>query len=230
MEIVGHRGACAHAPENTLKSFAAAIRLGCQRAELDVQLTADRNPVVMHDETVERTTNGRGRVESLSRMDLKLLDAGGGERVPTLAEVMHFCRGHIDLQIELKAAGSPPPVADLIECLWGPDNIVITSFKLPLLDEIASFLPQISRGMLCKDAALDMITIAQERGHSWICPRSDIVSESLIRQAHRSALHVYAYHVNERDTASRLISWGIDAVGTDDPQMISELLSSQAQT
>jgi glycerophosphoryl diester phosphodiesterase len=224
MEIVGHRGACGQAPENTLRSFARAIELGCQRAELDVQVSADGVAVIMHDATVDRTTNGQGAVSALTLEQLKELDAGGGEKIPTLEEVMALCRHRIALQIELKAKKSPPLVAALIERAWDIDKTVVTSFDLELLDQFAALMPAISLGLLTRDAGLDMIGLASVHNHCWICPRVDIASADLIARAHGAALKVYVYHVNRSDQAEALIRWGADAIGTDHPEMVARPL------
>jgi glycerophosphoryl diester phosphodiesterase len=224
MDIVGHRGACGHAPENTLKAFAKGMALGCQRLELDVQVSADSIPVVIHDATVDRTTNGKGAVESLTLAELKSLDAGDGEKIPTLEQVMRLCRNKVDLQIELKAKNSPPLVAELIKRHWNKQGVVITSFDLRLLDQFAAILPDIPRGLLNKEPDFDMIAAAEKHGHKWICPRADIVNPQLIENAHGVGMLVYVYHVNNRGMAERLIRWGADAIGTDFPEMVSELV------
>ncbi|MGH7774369.1 MAG: glycerophosphodiester phosphodiesterase [Candidatus Binatia bacterium] len=224
MDIVGHRGACGHAPENTLKSFAKAIELGCQRVELDVHVSADGAPVVIHDETLDRTTNGKGSVRTLTLAELEKLDAGGGERIPALAEVMELCRGKVALQIELKDSTSPPLVAQLIEKEWDRKRVVVTSFNLSLLDEFATLIPDIPLGLLNRNPALDMIATAKEHGHRWICPRFNIVSHDLVNRAHDVGLLVYVYHVNQQQIAEDLILWRVDAVGTDYPELVSGLL------
>jgi glycerophosphoryl diester phosphodiesterase len=229
MDIVGHRGACGHAPENTMKSFAKAIALGCQRVELDVHVSADGIAVVIHDGTVDRTTNGKGAVQSLTLAELKGLDAGEGQKIPTLAEVMRFCRQKVDLQIELKANRSPPLVAELIDRVWGRKRVVVTSFHLSLLDEFASLLPDIPLGLLNLKPDIDMNAIAKERGHRWICPRSSIVRRALVDRAHSEGLLVYVFHVNDREIAKDLIGWSVDAIGTDYPEMVSEVLSAFKQ-
>ena len=228
MEIVGHRGACGHAPENTLRSFARAIDLGCRRAELDVQVSADGVAVVMHDATVDRTTDGQGAVSALTLQRLKELDAGTGEKIPTLEEVMALCRHRIDLQIELKAKNSPPLVARLIERAWDAPNTVITSFDLDLLDDFAALMPTIPLGLLNRNADLDMIRVASTHRHLWICPRADIATADLVERAHRSAFKVYVYHVNRSEQAESLIRWGVDAIGTDHPEIVAQLLANRS--
>ena len=223
MVIVGHRGACGHAPENTLKSFAKAIELGCQRVELDIHLSKDGVPVVIHDPTADRTTNGKGPVKSFPLVELQKLDAGEGELIPTLAEVMDLCRGKAELQIELKDPDSPCVVADLIEKKWDRKNVVATSFDLSLLKEFATLMPDVPLGLLNKNPDLDMITVALENKHQWICPRFDVVTRGLVTKAHQIGLLVYVYHVNDRRIASKLTSWSIDAIGTDFPDIASDL-------
>ena len=160
MVIVGHRGACGHAPENTLKSFAKAIELGCQRVELDIHLSKDGVPVVIHDPTVDRTTNGKGAVKRLLLAELKKLDAGGGESIPTLTDVMNLCRGKVELQIELKDPDCFPVVAELVNRQWSQKPVVVTSFDLSLLKEFATLMPDVPLGLLNKNPDLDMITVA----------------------------------------------------------------------
>jgi glycerophosphoryl diester phosphodiesterase len=220
MEIVGHRGACAYAPENTLQSFAKAIELGCDRAELDVHLSSDNVPVVIHDSTLERTTNGKGLVANLTLAELKALDAGSGQQIPTLREVMDFCRNKISLQIELKATGSPPLVAALTEEAWGVGRLVVTSFDLSLLKQFGALLPAVPLGLLNRDPRLDMIATAETHGHRWICPRFDIATPDLVTQAKSKRLQVYVYHVNNTEIAHNLLDWGVDAIGTDYPDLL----------
>ncbi len=221
MVIVGHRGACGYAPENTLKSFAKAIELGCLRVELDVHLSADDVPVVIHDSTLDRTTDGRGPVRNQTLRDLKKLDAGEGEQIPTLLEVMELCGEKAELQIELKDPLAPPLVARLIQKNWHPEKVVITSFDRALLAEFGALLPEIPRGLLAREPSLDLVAIAREQGHRWICPRHNIVNLSLVRSAQAAQIQVYVYHVNDARIAREMVSWGVDAIGTDYPDLLT---------
>lgn len=221
MVIVGHRGACGYAPENTLKSFSKALELGCLRVELDVHVSADGVPVVIHDSTLDRTTDGRGPVRNQTLRDLKRLDAGEGEQIPTLLEVMELCREKAELQIELKDPLAPPLVARLIQKNWNPEKAVITSFDRLLLAEFGALLPEIPRGLLARDPSLDLVVIAREQGHRWICPRQNIVNRSLVQSAHAARIQVYVYHVNDARIARELFLWGVDAIGTDYPDLLS---------
>jgi glycerophosphoryl diester phosphodiesterase len=226
MMIVGHRGACGHAPENTLKSFAKAIELGCERVEFDIHLSQDGIPMVIHDSTLDRTTNGQGPVKGLPLTELKKLDAGEGEPIPTLAEVIDFCKGKVEIQIELKDHDCPLAVANLIKSRWGSKNIVVTSFDLPSLNQFSILMPDVPLGLLNKNPELDMVAIALEQGHRWICPRFNVVTPELVLHAHSKGFLVYVYHVNDRGKAKELALWGVDAIGTDFPEIASDLLSS----
>lgn len=226
MLIVGHRGACGHAPENTLKSFAKALEMGCQRVEFDIQLSKDKVPMVIHDSTLDRTTNGKGPVNALPLAELKKLDAGEGESIPTLDEAMDFCRGKCSLQIELKDPDCPSVVAGMVSDRWGRQDVVITSFALSLLEQFAILLPGVPCGLLNKDPGLDMVAVAREHEHPWIGPRFDIVTRALVARAHDAGLLVYAYHVNDRRIASQIALWGVDAIGTNFPEIVPGLSSS----
>ncbi len=228
MEIVGHRGACGYAPENTLKSFSHALAMGCQRVEMDIHVSKDQVPVIIHDERVDRTTDGKGLVSDLTLAQLKALNAGDGERIPTLEEAIELCRGKAALQIELKAKNSPALVAAIIEKHWGTDNLVITSFDITLLSQFAALRPSVPLGLLNRDAKLDMISAAVGNKHRWVCPRFDIATRALVAAAHDKGLLVYVYHVNERGIASEFMDWGVDAIGTDFPDLLRNDSSTSA--
>jgi glycerophosphoryl diester phosphodiesterase len=225
--VVGHRGACGHAPENTLRSFATAMEMGCQRVEMDVHLSKDGVLMVIHDATLDRTTNGTGPVASRSCAELKRLDAGQGERIPTLEDVMEICRGRADLQIELKGPGVAGPVAECVRRNWDVARLVLTSFQLQQLDEAAPLLPGAALGLLNRDPALDMVALARDRGHQWICPRATIASPDLIAGAHAAGLRVYVYHVNTPQHAADAVRWGADAIGSDYPNLIFRQLAAR---
>ncbi|MDZ7686139.1 MAG: glycerophosphodiester phosphodiesterase family protein [Gammaproteobacteria bacterium] len=145
---IGHRGAMGYRPENTLPAFELALAMGCPWVELDVHLCEDER-IVIHDDSLERTTNGTGRVSGVELDDPRSLDAGDGARVPTLAEVIEFIDGRAGINIELKGKGTGPAVSRLLtdycESAHHPDEFLLSSFSH---DELRVADARFSRGAL----------------------------------------------------------------------------------
>ena len=136
VQRIGHRGAAGHAPENTQASFRKAIELGCDMTELDVHVCASGDVVVIHDETLDRTTNGKGNVSDHTLTELKQLDAGKGEQIPLLQEVLELLKDRIMLNIELKGLGTAEPVYKIVKKTgWSNQDLTVTSFNRDMLTE-----------------------------------------------------------------------------------------------
>lgn len=221
IKIVGHKGAAGYAPENTIGSFQTAIDIGCDRAELDVRMTKDNKVVVIHDKEVSKLTNGKGFVSEMTLADLKELDCKEGEKIPTLQEVIDVCKNKIDLQIELKADGTPKAVNSHILQNGIENQVVITSFKEHLLKEIKGLNPNLKVGLLFyTDNILENIwNLVDSIPLDFLAPFSEIVTKELIDKAHSMGKTVYAYGVNDKKIGDKLISMGIDEIGTDYPKL-----------
>lgn len=141
--VIAHRGAAGSYPENTLVSFSAALEMGADGVECDVQISADGVPVVIHDPTLERTTNGKGAVSELTLDEIRKLDAGRGEKVPTLDEVLDLCSGKAILTIEFKSIEGVEPTLKLLENS-GSDFLILCSFIPDALIACAEKRPDIS--------------------------------------------------------------------------------------
>lgn len=215
--ILGHRGASGEAPENTLRAFALAAAQGADGIELDVQPTADGVLVIMHDETVDRTTNGAGRVAELSYAALAALDAGGGERVPTLAEALQLARGRLLVDIEIKDPGIEPEVAALVDQLGMTDRVVISSFLPASLAAMRAVAPALPRWLLSVDWSPAVLATALALGAAGVAPRYPAIDAMLVETAHRHGLAVIAWTVNQLGDLRRLLDLGLDAVITDYP-------------
>lgn len=220
-KIVGHKGAAGYAPQNTLTSFRMAIALGCDRAELDVRVTKDNRVVVFHDDEVSNLTNGAGLVSELTLAKLKMLDCEQSEKIPTLQEVIDTCKDKIDLQIELKADGTPKLVNDLILKNDIQNHVVITSFRDYLLKEIKQLNPDLKVGLLFKtDEVMSKIfELAVSIPLDFFAPFSGLVTREFVDKAHSFGKSVYAYRVNEKDLGEKLIEMGVDDIGTDFPKL-----------
>jgi glycerophosphoryl diester phosphodiesterase len=125
---IGHRGAKAYAPENTLASFRKALEIGVDAVELDVRKTKDNELVVIHDADVKRTTDGEGLVSDLTLKEIKGFSSGDGEKIPTLQEALNFLDKKVKVLIELKEVGIEEPVLSLVQKLGLEKNVVIVSF------------------------------------------------------------------------------------------------------
>lgn len=136
IETVGHRGAAGLVPENTLPSFAKAIELGCDRTECDVRLTRDQQLVIMHDQTVDRTTNGSGAVADLTLAELRALDAGGGQPPPTFDEVLDLVADRIGLLCELKGPDTAAPAVEAVRRHGLVERVIFTCFDFDRLADV----------------------------------------------------------------------------------------------
>ncbi len=151
--VVGHRGACGYEPENTLRSFKRAIDMGVQMIELDVYVCRSGELVVMHDDTIDRTTNGQGNIMDLSWDILKKYDAGKGEHIPLLSEVFDLVDKRVIIDVELKGSNAAKPVADLISYYiknknWSYNNFLVTSFNNSEVFEFNKYCPQVKTGVI----------------------------------------------------------------------------------
>jgi glycerophosphoryl diester phosphodiesterase len=221
INIVGHKGATGYAPENTLPSFQMAIAIGCDRAELDVRSTKDGQIVVFHDDEVSRLTNGVGLVSEMTLSELKKLDCEQGEKIPTLQEVIDVCKNKIDLQIELKADGTPELVNDIVLKNDIQDQVVITSFQDYLLKEIKQLNPNLKVGLLFKtDKVMSEIwNLMKSIPLDFFAPYSGLVTKEFVDKAHSFEKSVYAYRVNKKELGDKLNEMGVDDIGTDFPKL-----------
>ncbi|HEX3409187.1 MAG TPA: glycerophosphodiester phosphodiesterase family protein [Candidatus Binataceae bacterium] len=228
---IAHRGASGRFPENTLRAFSAAIDAGAQMCELDVQLTSDGALVVIHDETVERTTDGRGAVRAMTLAELKRLDAGvrfglefKGERIPTLEEVMALAEGRCALNIEIKSTGVEHKVCELIVERAALATTMISSFDWGALAVVRHLEPRVRMGMLASQWPARLVGAAFELKAESINPRADMVTEDLCIAAHERNLSVYAWTIDQPAEMRRLIAFGVDGIMTNYPARLREVM------
>jgi glycerophosphoryl diester phosphodiesterase len=235
--VIGHRGAAASAPENTLAGFRRASALNCRWVEFDVRLTADAQPVVLHDDRLTRTTDGRGRVSSLSLAAVRLHDAGGwfgssfaGERVPTLEEAVTLL-GALGLgaNVELKAprgreAETGAVVADFLARLRpsAVPEMLISSFRPAALAAARDRAPRIARGILFRVIPENWRAIAERLGCATIHADYRRLRPALVTEIRAAGYPILAYTVNDPGRASALFDWGVTSVFSDDPSLSTE--------
>ena len=218
--IIGHRGAAGIRPENTLSSFEKAVELNVGAVELDVHL-CEGELVVIHDTTLQRTTNGTGNVSDQTLANLRQLDAGDGQWIPTLAEVFTAVPEIVGINVELKGEGTAAHLAQFLTGL--PENrrdVLVSSFNHGLLREFATARPGVKTAPLFSKWREDAVKTAESFG-GFINLSSRIVNRKRCDELCRSGLAVSVYTVNELALGRKLASWGVSGIFTDYPDRIT---------
>lgn len=237
--ILAHRGDLAHAPENTLPSFQQAIQKGADGVELDAKLTVDGHVIVIHDTTVDRTTDGKGRVASFTLEDIRKLDAGGwfnekfhGTKVPLLEEVFETVGKDKLINIELTNYASPrdglvDKVCELIKRHNNQGQIIFSSFFPSNLKRGAQLMPEITRGLL----AMPGIAGVWARSFGFMFgeyqalhPHISSVSREQVQRVHRLKRRVHVWTANTPAEVKQIKDYGVDGLFTDDPQTVVQAL------
>lgn len=229
-KLIGHRGASAHEPENTLRSIRRAIVDGADMVEIDVRFAAGEI-IVIHDSTVNRTTGGRGSIYQKSFSELRALDAGRGERIPTLAEVIGITCGTIPLNIEIKDVSAIAPVCEMLEDFreQGWENFVISSFHSEAVIEVRKRLAGIPIGILApnrRGAHRTMFALAEQLQAVSVHPHIHAVTRALVQTAHAKNLLVLPYTARKPEQLLMLLDYQADGCFADDPDWARRLVAS----
>lgn len=230
--IIGHRGACAHAPENTISSFELAVDHQADFVELDAKLSKDGQVMVIHDQTVDRTTDGYGKVNELLCSELKALDAGSkfdpkyrGERIPTLNEVFEQVGKKLFINVELTNYSSPKD--DLIEKVFQlivkqnmQDRVLFSSFLPANLTKMKRLLPHTPVALLCLPGLPGIFSRSGMMKHispAIIHPYLSDVNQAYVKREHGRDRRVHVWTVNADSDIKRMITLNVDGIFTDDP-------------
>ncbi len=217
--IYAHRGASAMHSENTLRAFRQALAIGVDGIELDVHATADGIPVVIHDRDVERTTDGAGYVDELPLARLETFDAGDGERVPPLAEVLALVGDAAQLDIEIKGAGIERAVLDVLAG-YPAVTWAISSFAWDTLRTVRELDPVAELWPLAERVGDDLIAIAAELASPAVSLFAGAYTAETAPKHRDAGLRVVVWTVNDPREAQRVADLGAFALCTDDPQRI----------
>lgn len=220
--VIAHRGASAYEPENTLRSIKRALNLGADMVEIDVRTTKDGHIVVIHDATVDRTTNGRGYVKDMTLEELKKLDAGLGERIPTLQEVISLVKGRVGLVIEIKVPGIEEKVLKIVNENKLHDDVLITSFYHPILLRVKSLNAKVRTGIIIASRPVRPAQLALDARSNAIFPKYTYLDLEMVEEAHKHSLTVYPWTVDDPGEARLLIEMGIDGIVTNKPDILRQ--------
>jgi len=232
--ILAHRGASAHAPENTLAAFELALTQGADGVELDVKLTVDGRVAVIHDMKVDRTTGAQGYVKDLSLADIQSLDAGSflsekfsNEKIPTLDDVFESIGKRAFINVELTNYNTPrdhlvETVCMLVKRFGLQKRVLFSSFFPSNLSRARSYLPEVPRGLLAWGGLLG--AWSRSFGYSFgkyqaLHPSMKDTTHQQVQRVHRLGGRIHVWTVNVEEDMRRLFDWGVDAIITDDPQL-----------
>jgi len=238
--VVAHRGASGIAPENTLSSFAEAIRSGAHFIEMDIQVTADGMPIVFHDKGLSRTTDGIGFASKLTYEELLKFDSGNwfssefsGERIPSLQRVLEFVQNQILINIELKNLGPSPQqhiqkILQIIEQYDYSDKIVISSFYYEQLKIVKELNGQIPTALirLPKDKRLPSVLAREYHCQGFVCSLEELNWE-ITKDACDNNLFVGVYTINTPEELEYALQFDIKAIVTNYPAQILSLLKEK---
>lgn len=231
MQIIGHRGASGYKPENTIASFKEAISLGVDMIEADVHTLGSGEVVVMHDETVDRTTDGTGQVSEYTLEQLRQLDAGNGEKIPLLEEVLDAVKMRVPINIELKGAGTAQPVARIIRSYidekgWPHALFVVSSFNHAELQVFARMMPSIRIGLLFKDRPATYEPMFAKSLVFSANFNAEFITRQQVADAHAHGQKVFVYTVNDSTTAARMKAMKVDGIFTDVPYKMKAAIAA----
>lgn len=234
LEIFGHRGAAGSAPENTLAGFERALAVGARWVELDVQAHPEAL-VIFHDDNLGRCTNGRGRVLDTPLSTLRALDAGGGQRIPLLQEVLERLRGRAGINVELKAgkAVGPRTAEVLLQALasgWRSESLVVSSFDHRALRDFQRLAPNIPVAPLFARGLRSAPAVARRLRTNTVHLGLRLASARALARLHACGLRTRVYTVNQLAVADRLACHGVGGIFTDYPERFAGRSDVLSQT
>jgi glycerophosphoryl diester phosphodiesterase len=220
VHIMGHRGAAAYEPENTLRSIRTALAMGVAAVEIDVQLTKDHELAVIHDDTVDRTTNGAGSVRDFTLAELKKLDAGKGEAIPSLAEVVEELAGKAHLVIEVKHPEATPALVKFFQARHIFDRTHVISFWHPAVKALKEQEPRLRTGVLLVGCPADPVGLARAALAEALVLHYGYVTPDLVETAHAAGLLVYVWNIDDVETLKPYLALNLDGIGSNRPDLL----------
>lgn len=234
--IIAHRGASAEAPENTLRAFQLALDQGAQMIELDLHLSADGHVVVIHDETLDHTTNQRGRVKQLTLAEIRRADAGQGERVPTLDEVLDLTLGKVGLYLEIKDPHAAQPVLRTLRARRCQEQMLLASFDLTLMKELGESVRDVELGLILGTASLRP-GVRYRESFPWLalrawryqvlCMQVELCFAYLAQRSKAAGKRLYVWTADHERQFAQMTARGADGIVTNRPAQLKAWLARQ---
>ena len=216
---IGHRGARAYEPENTLRSFQRAIEIGVDAVELDVRKTKDNELVVIHNANVNKTTKGSGSVNELTLEEIKRLVIEKDEKVPTLNEALDFVGKRVIVLVELKETGIEEKTLDLIRQKGLMDNVIIISFIEGSLKKVRELSDEVTTGLIYVRYK-NPIQTALELKTEYLLPLHNFTSSANVNKAHENGLKVIVWTINKKEDVAKYRNKGVDGIASDCPDIL----------
>ena len=237
-KITSHRGGALRAPENTLSALNYTWECGADYAEIDIQETKDKQLILLHDDSLKRITGLDKKVWEMTYEEIEELDAGSsfgkgyqGEKIPALEDVLNFCLGRLDLNIEIKYndknKGIVQRVIQVIRENHFEEHCVVTSMNYRFLEEIKETAPEIRTGYIM---TMSYGSISQVAAADFFSVRYDYITEGFVREAHALGKEVHAWTVNYRGNIKRMLDMGVDNIITDDPALVRRVQNQESGT
>lgn len=224
--VIGHRGASGIAPENTLKSFRIALEMGADMIELDIRQTLDGELVCIHDSELDRTTSGVGQIHKLTLEEIQQVDAGSGEQVPLLSDVLDFAKNKIMVNIELKVKDIEQLVVDMVTKRSMEQQILVSSFFHESLRQVKEINPAIDTGVLVNKIPEDVIDYCTQLNTDALNPLFFLLTHELAEELHRFGLKIFPWTVNDPKMVETLLEMSVDGIISDFPEMVVSIMDN----
>ncbi|MBE0393010.1 glycerophosphodiester phosphodiesterase family protein [Flavobacterium sp. PL002] len=222
---IGHRGARGNEPENTLIGFQKALALNVDQIELDIHSSVDGEIMVIHDETIDRTTNGNGYVNSFTRLELQQFQIEGQQYIPTLIEVLNLIDRKCSINIEIKSNGLADKLVGIIEQYvtekrWEYSDFIVSSFEWDNLEKVRLLNPSIPIAVLTETSIEDALAFAKKIKAQAINPDFQMLSTENVSQMQQTGFQVFPWTVNEIEDIKRIQSYKVDGIISDFPDRL----------
>ncbi len=226
---IAHRGASAHAPENTLAAIIKAAELGADMVEVDLQASADGVLVIMHESELSHTTDGSGSIYAHTLAQLRRLDAGGGERIPTAEEVLACCRDRgLGIYFELKIGYAATEIVPLIDRFAMRDRVIVASFRPDWVADARACDPRLATSVLFGSTQVDPVALAAAVGASYVHPCWELqapephrlLTPEWLGRVRAAGLGIVSWHEERPDELAALERLGVDAICTNAPDLL----------